>query len=201
MSQSAVDAREQERVAWWRVVTRRWPAAVGVAVAALSISELVNATVDEGVQQALIIAIPVLVYLTAAVIDRPKSSWPVLAVTLALIFGFGVFDIDPIIGLTAASAVVLVVGVVHRLWRGSSAPAIGQILGAVGFGTAAVLALAVSPTVGGFLVGFGLLGHATWDIVHHRRNIIVARSLAEFCAVLDTLVGMAVLALTIATMT
>jgi len=184
----------------WSALARHWPAAVGAVLAAVVAYEFPNATAAEGAEQALIIAIPVFVYLTAAVLDRPRSSWPALGASLIVIFGFGTLGIDPVAGLATVSAAVLVVGVAQRLWRRRTTPATVQILGAVGFGTAALLALHVSPTLGGFLVGIGLLAHAVWDVIHYRRTIVVARSLAEFCAVLDTLVGLAVIALTVATM-
>jgi len=43
-------------------------------------------------------------------------------------------------------------------------------------------------------VAIGLLGHAGWDVYHHRVNRVVARSPAEFCFVIDTLDAGAMLA-------
>ncbi|WP_157107700.1 hypothetical protein [Nocardia amikacinitolerans] len=37
------------------------------------------------------------------------------------------------------------------------------------------------------------IGHGLWDFAHHRANRAVARSFAEFCAVVDVLIGAAVL--------
>jgi hypothetical protein len=56
-----------------------------------------------------------------------------------------------------------------------------------------LVALYVEPVLGGMLVAIGLLGHAAWDAVHYLRDRVVTRSYAEFCAVLDLLVGGAVL--------
>jgi hypothetical protein len=187
--------------AWVWGLVRRWPTALGLATAAVGASEFVGATTAaEGVAQAVFIAVPVLVYLTAAVTGRPTSAWPVVGVATALVFGMVALDVEPVLGLAAASAAVLVVGVVGRLWRGGGRPATGQIVGAVGFGAASVLALYVAPALGGFVVGAGLIGHAVWDIVHHHRDIVVVRSLSEFCAVLDVLLGVAVIVLTMVTM-
>jgi hypothetical protein len=182
------------------VLGRRWPTALGLAVAASSAYELVGGTPAAGVEQAVLIAFPVLVYLSAAVLDRPRSAWPVTLGTGVLVFGMSVFGIEPVLGLAATTGVVLVVGIVHRLWRGVGMPDARQLVGALGFGTAAVLALYLVPTLGGFVVGLGLVGHAIWDVFHYRRGIVVVRSLAEFCAVLDLLVGTAVIVLTVATM-
>ncbi|TQM16158.1 hypothetical protein [Pseudonocardia kunmingensis] len=180
---------------------RRWPTALGLAAAASSISELVGGTPAAGVEEALIIAIPVLVYLSAAVLDRPRSAWPVTLGAVALVFGMSELDIEPVLGLAATSGAVLIVGIGRRLRSGADMPDARQIVGALGFGTAAVLALYLAPTLGGVLVGLGLVGHAAWDVYHHRRDIVVVRSLAEFCAVLDLLVGAAVIVLIVATAT
>jgi hypothetical protein len=43
-------------------------------------------------------------------------------------------------------------------------------------------------------VAIGLLGHAGWNVYHHRANRVVVRSPAEFCFIIDTLVAGAMLA-------
>jgi hypothetical protein len=43
----------------------------------------------------------------------------------------------------------------------------------------------------------GLLGHAAWDVHHHRTNRVVLRSLAEFCLVLDTALAVAIVIVTV----
>jgi len=65
-----------------------------------------------------------------------------------------------------------------------------------GFGVAGA-ALVVDPQLGAYLVAAGLLGHAAWDVDHHRANRVVVRSLAEFCLVLDTPLAVAMVALQI----
>jgi hypothetical protein len=45
-------------------------------------------------------------------------------------------------------------------------------------------------------VAAGLLGHAAWDVHHHRINRVV-RSLAEFCLVLDTALAAAIVIVTV----
>ncbi|WP_371784497.1 hypothetical protein [Streptosporangium subroseum] len=39
----------------------------------------------------------------------------------------------------------------------------------------------------------GLLGHAAWDAAHWRADRVVTRPFAEWCGVLDLLLGLAVL--------
>jgi hypothetical protein len=68
-----------------------------------------------------------------------------------------------------------------------------QAAGMLVFGAGMLAALYVAPELGAYLVAIGLLGHGAWDAVHYVRDRVVARSYAEFCAVLDLLVGVAVL--------
>src|ERR687897_768618 len=67
-----------------------------------------------------------------------------------------------------------------------------QAAGVLAFGSTALAALFVAPELGAYLVAFALLGHAAWDAYHYLRDRVVARSYAEFCGVLDLLVGAAI---------
>ena len=64
-----------------------------------------------------------------------------------------------------------------------------QAAGMLAFGATGLVAFSVDPVLGGYLVAFALLGHAAWDAYHYLRDRVVARSYAEFCGVLDLLVG------------
>lgn len=55
--------------------------------------------------------------------------------------------------------------------------------------------MALPTEVGRYLVAAGLLGHAAWDAVHWHADKIVARSFAEWCAVLDIALGLGILLL------
>ncbi|MFF0533210.1 hypothetical protein ACFYT3_33195 [Nocardia amikacinitolerans] len=68
-----------------------------------------------------------------------------------------------------------------------------QIAGTLVFVTIAVAAKHADPTAARYLVAAGWIGHGLWDFAHHRANRAVARSFAEFCAVVDVLIGAAVL--------
>ncbi|GAB3412792.1 hypothetical protein [Flindersiella endophytica] len=63
------------------------------------------------------------------------------------------------------------------------------------FGTVGVVGILIDPIVGGYLVAFGLLGHAAWDVYHFRTKRVVSRSLAEFCMVLDATLSIVILVL------
>lgn len=58
-----------------------------------------------------------------------------------------------------------------------------------------MFALELGSRFGGFLVAAALIGHAGWDVIHHRRNHVVPRSLAEGCIFLDVPLGLAALLL------
>jgi hypothetical protein len=49
-----------------------------------------------------------------------------------------------------------------------------------------------------FLAGAALASHAGWDLVHYRRDAVVARSLAEFCMLLDVPLGVGLIVLALA---
>jgi hypothetical protein len=55
------------------------------------------------------------------------------------------------------------------------------------------LATALPATASAFVVGAGWLVHAGWDVWHHRRGLVVWREFAEWCAVLDAVIGVSVL--------
>lgn len=57
----------------------------------------------------------------------------------------------------------------------------------------ALLVLYVDLTLAGYLIAVALLAHAGWDAVHLWRNRVVAASYAEFCGVLDLVLGMTIL--------
>jgi hypothetical protein len=71
-----------------------------------------------------------------------------------------------------------------------------QAGGMLAFGSIALVALYVDPNLGGKLVGITILGHAAWDAYHYLQNKVVPRSYAEFCAVVDLLLGAAILFMT-----
>lgn len=176
-----------------RGALRRWPTLLGLVTALAAGWEVVGGDVVASVDRSAAIAVPVLVYLTAATLGRPAVAWPLTIAATAAVFGLSSVGVDPVLGLVSVTAVVLVVGLLLRDRHHIPRPSTAQVLGAVGFGAAAAAALSLTPTLGAFVVGAGLIGHAVWDVAHHRRNAVVPRSVAEFCAVLDTAVGLAVL--------
>ena len=63
----------------------------------------------------------------------------------------------------------------------------------VGFGSIALAGLYVDPDLGRYLLAAGWFGHAAWDVAHHIANKVMPRSYAEFCGVVNLLLGFAIL--------
>ena len=175
-----------------RVALRRWPILVGLGFAAF-----IAVGLDSGVELSKVLAASAVVYLGAAAFARRGAAWPVFLVTFVIIgaANFVDFGFDPAWAVLAVGIVLLGYGLV----RGAIRPAEGlplQTLAMLGYGGAAVIALFLNPVAGSYLVAAGLLGHATWDGYHHWRQRVVARSMAEFCLVLDTALAVTIIVLT-----
>ena len=56
-----------------------------------------------------------------------------------------------------------------------------------------LLLIAAALVWGPFVVGIGWLAHAGWDWWHHRRDAVVPRFYAEWCGVVDVVIGVSVL--------
>jgi hypothetical protein len=175
------------------LVRQRWPTLAGVALAVLTVYDL-----SSGRDLSAILAASGLVYLGAAALKRPATAWPVFFGAFVVITAtkLGPDLVDGTWIILGLAAVFLVYG----LLRGALRPTAGlplQTIAMLGFGGAAAGALLVDETFGAYLVAAGLLGHAAWDVYHHRANIVVARSMAEFCFVLDTLIAIAIVVVTV----
>jgi hypothetical protein len=165
-----------------------WPTLAGIGLASFIALDISN-----GSELASILAASGLVYLGAAALRKRSAAWPLFFGTFVVItaarIGVATFDATWILlGLAALF-------VAYGLLQGAVHPFEGlplQAIAMVGFGTAAGIALIVSGDVGAYLVATGLLGHAAWDVHHHRVNKVVVRSMAEFCCVLDTLLAVAI---------
>lgn len=145
----------------------------------------------------------------AVEVDRGRPGWvarwwPAL---LGLAIGVvGLVDLQPWsrsdpptwgpIGLALAYvAFGLVRGQLH--WPG----VLKLELAGVALFTATVVAAVLVPTdLGQYVAGAAWIGHAAWDVVHHRDLSrhgavgVVPRGYAEFCIVLDLLVGASLIA-------
>ena len=176
---------------WTDVLMHRWPSALGIAVASLAAFDL-----QDGLEFAALIVLMALVYLGAAALDRRWSAWVVLLAGLLLAFFIpSTSEVVPSVVLLVAALVFLALGVARgQLGKPAGLPL--QTAGMLAFGSTALVALYVDQNLGGKLVAIAILGHAAWDAYHFLRNRVVSRSYAEFCAVLDLLLGAAILYMT-----
>jgi hypothetical protein len=170
---------------------RRWPALAGIAFAGL-----VAVGMASGVEQAPVLAAAAMVYIGSAALQKPGAAWPlffgsVVVITIAKIVGFD------------ATLIVLGCGValgVYGLLRGVVRPGYAlplQTAALLGFGAVAAVALFVDTDLGAYLVAAGLLAHSAWDLHHFRTNRVVARSLAEFCLLLDATLAVLIVVVTV----
>lgn len=155
-----------------------WPTALGAVFALATGFGVLRVA-------APIVMVCAVIYLLAAVVARRGAAWVGFAASLPIVgiaaIPGGAWWSIGILGIAALALVV--VGAVRRTWR--SAINRAQLVAAAGFTAIAVVALVSSPLAGGILVAVGLAAHGVWDIVHHRRDVVVTRPYAEFCAVLD----------------
>ncbi|MFE9693586.1 hypothetical protein [Micromonospora sp. NPDC005806] len=82
----------------------------------------------------------------------------------------------------------LLIGTWRRQWRDRRILAF-QLAGLAGWAGLAVAAWGGPDGLAGWLVAGGWLGHAAWDLAHHRTGRVVPRGYAEWCGVLDAAVG------------
>ncbi len=159
----------------------------------IGLASFIALDTPSGGDLAPILAASGLVYLGAAALRKPPAAWPLFfgsfVVIAATRVGIATFDATAVfLGLA-----VLLIG--YGVLQGAARPFGGLPLQAIamgGVGMAAGIALRVGADAGAYLVAAGLLGHAAWDVYHHRVNKVVVRSMAEFCCVLDTLLAIAI---------
>lgn len=79
-----------------------------------------------------------------------------------------------------------------------------EIVGLLVFGGCALLAVLVDARAGQYVAGLAWIGHAAWDVAHHRDLShhhavgVVPRGYAEFCIAVDLLIGASLIAAPIA---
>ncbi|MEU7803574.1 hypothetical protein AB0B10_30410 [Micromonospora arborensis] len=78
----------------------------------------------------------------------------------------------------------LVIGMARRTLGGRRVLAT-QLAGLAVWVALTLVAVLVGGRTADWLVAFGWLAHAGWDVVHHRNRRVVPRGYAEFCVVLD----------------
>jgi len=172
-----------------RTVLSRWPALLGLGAAVL----LLAAGVADRATLAIGVSAAALCYLAAAALGRPWVAWASIVGASLVVVASEVAGLPWWAGIGITALVLLGIGTV----RGVVRPTLPQAAALLGYGTLAVTALAIDPEVGLVVAGLTLAGHAVWDVVHHRRNTVVPRSMAEACLFFDVVLGLGCLALAV----
>jgi hypothetical protein len=116
----------------------------------------------------------------------------VVVAVLQVLDDAGLVPIDPAVGMTIV-VVVLWLWTVMRGRYADGATFTLQTAGMVVFGTVTLVCAVIEPRWALVLAGVAFLAHAGWDAYHFRTNKVVDRPYAQFCGVLDILVGPALI--------
>lgn len=137
---------------------------------------------------ATVVGVALLCYLGAAAFDRRWVAWAGCAVFPAVIVGSQLLELNWWVVTAAVAAALVLTGLALGVPRLALT---AQTAALLGYGAVVVAALFLQPRLGLALAGLALIGHGAWDVVHFRRDVVVNRSLAEFCVHLDVPLGVA----------
>ncbi|WBB96511.1 hypothetical protein O7543_22465 [Solwaraspora sp. WMMA2080] len=165
----------------------RWPSALGLGCAVLVLVAGAGREV-----LAIVLGVAVLCYLTAAATQRRWMAWVGIAAGSLVVAASELAGLPWWAGLGVVAVALVAGGLVGGVPR---VPLTAQTVALLGYGGLAVTAVLVVPAVGMVLAGLALAAHGVWDVIHHRRDEVVPRSLAEFCVLLDVPLGLGFLAL------
>lgn len=176
-----------DRIGWTDRFLRHWSALLGLLAA---VFQIVTGANRETVS--ITVSVAALCYLGAAALNRPWIGWAGIVGGSVVVVAGELAGLAWWAALGIAAAVLVAIG----LATGAPRPALtAQTVALLGFGGLAVAGLFIDLRVGMVLAGLALAAHAGWDLVHHRRNAVVPRSLAEFCIFLDVPLGLALIVL------
>jgi hypothetical protein len=177
-------------VAGWSSILHRWP-----TWAAIALAVPISLDLSGGTDLAPAVAASALIYLGAATVRKRSAVWAVFPAAVLVIFAAEAGGVDPTWALIGVSVPLVSYG----LWSGTRRANPGlpyQVIAMAVFGATAAVALGAGDDVGALLVAAGLVGHAAWDVYHHRADKVVTRSYAELCFVLDACLAVVVVAVT-----
>ncbi|MFF4257491.1 hypothetical protein ACFY1L_40530 [Streptomyces sp. NPDC001663] len=183
---------------WTRALTRRWPTVLALALTGALIASGSGADGGDDAVTGYAETLPLLplLYVVINQAGSPRATWPVLGAGVVALFAVQAQDaVSPGGVLLAVALAVLLWGVVRGAPHGRTVLGI-QAAGAVVFGALAVTGLVVDPDIGRYAVAAGWFFHGVWDFAHlrlERLKGIVAPSFAEWCAVVDAVVGLELL--------
>ncbi|MFG1918664.1 hypothetical protein [Micromonospora sp. NPDC048898] len=175
----------------------RWPIAVAlvVVVGAATVIAVVN---ERAELFGPAVATMAGIYLMAYALGRPGTAWLAFVVLSAVVAGLHLLarlrtlPVDPAVGMTLLLVPLWVWAVARRRLSPTRTFSV-QTAGMLVFGAITLLTAATQPRVGTAVAGVGFLAHGIWDAYHYRVNLVVTRSWAQFCAVVDVGVGIALI--------
>lgn len=179
---------------WLRWAARRWPALLAIAIAGPGFLELdePGGAEDQALGLGNSLILLQLGYVVLAKLERRWATWPVVLVGFGVVVAARALDVvAPVTVLSALALVVLTWSVIDGQLRREPELRV-QAAALVAFAALALVGLAVlsnRPTLGTVVVAIGWILHGLWDFVHLKRDVVVARSFAEWCGVLDVLLG------------
>jgi hypothetical protein len=175
-------------------LTQRWPTALAL-VSAVAAIVLLDHTVE---QFGPLVVTMAGIYLMTYALGPPLTVWPSF-VALSIVFGVSralddldALPVDPAVVMTAVVVLLWLWTVLRRRFTDGSTFTL-QTAGLVGFGAVTLVCAAIAPRWGLALAGVGWLAHGIWDAYHFATNKVVHRTYAEFCGVIDVVVGPALI--------
>lgn len=164
-----------------RKLTRRWPTALGIVSAVVTVGGGEKAAQVTGLGETLLF-LPML-YVIVARTGRRALSWPLLIVAFAVIIGLRAAGVPVVaVAVPLAAALLAWSAIGHAPHPGTMRV---QAWGLVGFAALALAGLAVDPDLGLYIVAAGWFLHGVWDFVHLKLDRAVSRTYAEWCGVVD----------------
>lgn len=138
------------------------------------------------------------IYLMTYALGPHRTVWialPVLSTVVALLLVLDEMDalpVDPAVAMSIVVALLWLWTVARRRFTDRGTFSL-QTAGMAGFGAVTLVCGALAPRWGIVLIGAGFAAHGVWDAYHYRARLVVSRAYAEFCGVLDVLVGPALI--------
>jgi hypothetical protein len=175
----------------------RWPTAVAVVAFAGAVFVIVS--LDREVEFfGPVVVMMAAIYLMAYALGRPRTVWIALAVLstvlamLLVLDGEDLLPVDPAVAMSMVAVLLWVWTVARRRFADAATFSL-QTAGLLGFGAVTLVCVLIAPRWGILLIGLGFLAHGGWDAYYFRQNKVVHRPYAEFCGVLDAMVGPALI--------
>ncbi|MEW1587238.1 hypothetical protein AB0283_17600 [Micromonospora vinacea] len=175
----------------------RWPIAVALVVVAgaATVIALVN---EQAELFGPAVATMAGIYLMAYALGRQWTAWLAFVILSAVVTGLHLLarlltlPVDPAVGMTLLLVPLWVWAATRRRFSPTRTFPV-QTAGMMVFGAITLLTVATQPQVGTAVAGVGFLAHGIWDAYHYRAKLVVTRSWAQFCAIVDLGVGIALL--------